>query len=220
MSVLVILAATAAFLVSTVELAFRNQRHPFGDLRNKALWWWIVVAATDAAVAVLVNLGFTGAAGLPKSNAQGNPLIAAVLVGVLGPLALRSPIRKKEVAGRETGVGITYVYDVIRLASLRALDERLVRLRRLDVDKRCATWTGAGILPEEVWVAIEAHVEEYQQLEPGAREEILSGVAVCQSFPTDAQQMESLIKLMRQNRLQSLIDEFSARARSVSARRR
>ena len=51
----------AAAIVTSVELAFRNQRHPFGDRRFKASAWWLFVVLIDAIVGCLMLLGAVAA---------------------------------------------------------------------------------------------------------------------------------------------------------------
>jgi len=205
-------ALIGCFVVTSIELLYRNQRHPFGDRMQKAAAWWFCVVALDCAVAGLMLIGLlsSGNLGVNTSHDKRGWLFAA-LIGVLGPLALRSPIRTSEFQGKDSGVGITFVYDRARLYALYALDERLVRLRRRDVTQMRIEWMRAGLTPSLVAHEIQTHVAEYDRMEDAARERIEAQSRTCLSIPDEDDQMEALIKLLRGERLRSLIDDFSQR---------
>ena len=207
-------ALFGCFAVTSIELLYRNQRHPFGDRRQKAAAWWFGVVALDCVLAGLMLIGLikTGSLGLSTTDDSPSWVVAA-LIGVLGPLALRSPIRKAEVQGRDSSVGITFVYDIARLYALYALDERIVRLRRRDVTQMRTEWIHAGLIPTLIAHEIRAHVAEYNRMDDMSRERIQLQSMTCLSFPDEDDQMEALIKLLRAERLGSLVDEFSLRAK-------
>lgn len=206
-------AGVASLAVTTLELLYRNQRPPWGDRKSKAVGWWLAVLAIDVAVAIAMIWGLVAADVLnrkPTSQAPG--WVVPALVGALGPLSLRSPIRRREIAGQESGVGITVLYDVARVSALYALDERLTRLRRRDVSQMGSRWHEAGLEPEVIAIEIREHIWDHPRLSEEQRERIESGVSTCMSFPTDIAQLEALIKLLRSERLSSLIDEFDERS--------
>lgn len=207
-------ALFACLVVTSVELLYRNQRHPFGDRMQKAAAWWFCVVALDCAVAGLMLIGVLKSGNLGLSTIDNSPRwVIAALIGILGPLALRSPIRTAEVQGKDSGVGITFVYDRARLYALYALDERLVRLRRRDVTQMRNEWVKAGLTPAVVAHEIRAHLAAYDRLDDASRERIEAQSVTCLSFPDEDDQMEALIKLLRGERLRSLVDDFSLRAK-------
>ncbi len=168
-----VVSAAAGGSVTCVELSFRSQRHPFGDRRMKAVGWWVTVAALDSGIACAMLAGAVGAKLIdPASANQSNQIIQAILVGALGPLALRSPVRKAKVKEQESTIGITYIYDIARLYGMYALDERFVRLKRNDVQKTRVQWKLRGLDSRKVAVAIRRHLDDHDRLDSERRDEV------------------------------------------------
>jgi hypothetical protein len=170
-------AASAA--VTSVELSYRNQRHPFGDRHFKAFLWWIVVVAVDAGVGIAVFFGVLTVklAGQANFNAA-KGIWLGIIIGVLGPLALRSPVKNSTISNKQTTVGITYVYDLIRLNALLALDERFVRLKRRDVTVRRERWQSCGIGVDEIVDEFQRHIDDYDRLPTERSEQIRERIRI------------------------------------------
>lgn len=206
----VLIAAASAAFVTCVELAYRQQRHPFGDRRHKALAWWAAVVTIDGIISVALLLGLVATDAVAMPDDKLNSLAKAAVLGILGPLALRSPIRKTKIDGEDEQVGITYIYDKVRYQALYALDERLVRLRRVDVRSIRVRWIAAGVQPQTVADELLRHLEEYRHLPDDIRQQAADATTAALSFPTDEAQLEAIIKILRTYRFRSLIDHFSS----------
>jgi hypothetical protein len=144
-----------------------------------------------------------------KLPTDGSPMVLGGVVGLTGPLALRSPVRKSEVKGRESPMGITYLYDVARLYSLYALDERMTRLRRRDVSEMRQNWITLGWTSEVVAEEVSGHLQDYSRLDDALKSRITEEVGNALTLPQEDQRIDSLIKLLRRERFRSLIDHFS-----------
>jgi len=200
----------AAVVATSIELAFRNQRHPFGDKMFKAVGWWLAVAIIDAAVGLLMLAGAVGIQILdPSTVSNTNKILQGIAVGALGPLALRSPVRRTQIQDQEYQVGITYVYDVARLQATYALDERFVRLKRRDVTVKKDAWQGRGLDSSLVAAAIHRHVDDHQRLAVDQQDRVSAVTANSLTLPSEDQRMTALIKLIREARFASLIDELN-----------
>ena len=213
MAVTTVVALSAASgMVTSIELSYRNQRHPFGDRHFKAFLWWVVVVAVDAGVGVAVLFGVLTVklAGQENFNTA-NGVWLGIIVGVLAPLALRSPVKNSTISNKQTTVGITYIYDLIRLNALLALDERFVRLKRRDVTIRRERWQSRGVDVQQVVNEFQRHIDDHVRLPADRREDIRRRVRIILTVPDDEAQMNGLIKLMKSERFNSLIDEFDAR---------
>ncbi|GAA5166878.1 hypothetical protein GCM10023321_58710 [Pseudonocardia eucalypti] len=212
------IGAVAAAGVTSMELIFRSQRHPFGDRKMKAVGWWLAVAALDAGVACAMLAGAVGIELVdPATVDHGNELLKALVIGGLGPLALRSPVRKTKVKDQDSTVGMTYVYDIARLYALYALDERYVRLKRNDVRKTRAHWKALGLDSRKVAAAIRRHLTDHDRLDIEKRDAITAGVANSMTLPTEDERLSALIKLINLSRFSALCDELSAYRESADA---
>lgn len=209
-------ALGASTIVTSVELALRNQRHPFNDRRWKAVGWWIVVVAIDALVGFSILFGLVNTSVISPNLPHGaSAWGSGVVIGFLGPLALRSPVRKSKLKDTEVPVGITYVYDAARLFSLYALDERMVRLKRKDVSRTRESWKTAGHKPFELVEELRVHVEEHERIDDDARQRIGIELENLLTLPGEDQQFDMLIKLMRRERFKAMMDDFSVRSSSA-----
>lgn len=205
-----VFSGVGAALITLVELSYRHQRHPLGDRRSKALGWWLLLALTDASIALGITFGLTEFDVVQLSpNASLPDWGKGLAIGIIGPLALRSPIRTKEIRSEDAPIGITYIYDIVRLYILFAVDERMVRLRRADVTNMRTRWMNEGLSPIEVADYLRRHIEEHPQLQQHSKEEANESVRQCLTLPAEEQQMDALIKLLRANRFSSVRDHFS-----------
>ena len=203
---------TAAVIVTSVELAFRNQRHPFGDKNFKAVGWWLAVSIIDAAVGLLMLAGVVGVEILDPSAVSGtNKVLQGIVVGALGPLALRSPVRRTQIHDQEAqAVGITYFYDLARLRAIYALDERFVCLKRRDVVIIKDAWRCQGLDSRLVAASLHRHLNDHPHLADDQRDRIFAAAANSLTLPGEDQCMTALIKLIRQERFSSLVDELNS----------
>ena len=184
-------AGLAAAVTSTAQLLADHGRLPYGNNSLRAIGWWLLILALDGLVAVGATRGIVPIADMGTVNASG--AARAVLVGVLAPLALRSPIRKASVAGSPEPVGVTYVYDVVRIRLEWALDERMTRLRRVDSKTAIKAladkgWTGRTLGPEII-----RHVKSRRKMEPDSVSAIIQSVYSSQTLPTEPEQLEGLV---------------------------
>lgn len=205
-----VIAFVTASIATSAELSFRNQRHPFRDKRSKAVCWWCVIAIIDGLVSLAVLAGLTASNVVSKVPSGSPPFVLGIVVGILGPLALRSPVRKSEVKGQESPVGITYVYDIVRLYSIYALDERMTRLKRRDVSDMRRKWAALGVTAEIVAGEIQAHLKDHDQLADDVKVRVAGEVENALTIPEEDQRLDMLIKIVRKERFRSLIDYFSS----------
>ena len=204
-------AGISSAVITVVELVCRNQRHPFGDRLNKALFWWLLLALLDAALAMAIVAGVAEADILALApEAELPSWWQGVIIGAVGPLALRSPIRTKKIRNEDAPIGVTYVYDIARIYIFFAVDERMVRLRRSDVTDLRVRWITGGVIVADVAEYLRKHVEEHPQLSLEAKEEVSEAVGQCQTLPTEEQQMDGLIKLLRSRRFSAVRDHFTS----------
>jgi hypothetical protein len=201
-------ATAGALVVTNLELAFRSGRHPFGDSKQKALGWWLAVAFIDSCVAALLAAGITA---LPASveipQAGGGNATLPALMGVLGPLALRSPIRRAAIDDRESPIGITYLYDVVRVKALYALDDRMTWLVRSDVRRTCAQLVEAGHSPSALAKVIREHAADHRGLDGTQRDAVEASVSEVLALPPRLQ-MSALIKVARKYRFKAVLDNL------------
>lgn len=213
MSAVTLLAlSSCSTVVTCVELSYRNQRHPFGDRHFKALLWWVTLVAIDAGIGIAILFGVVAVKlGNWPNNSLASGIWLGILIGILGPLGLRSPVKNSNVGNKRAEVGITYVYDLIRLNALFALDERFVRLRRRDVALRREHWKSLGICIDDIVNEFNRHLDDHVRMSTDHREQIREKIRIALTVPDEDTQMNGLIKLMKAERLNSLIDEFDCR---------
>lgn len=219
-SSVLICAGAGAACITLVELAYRNQRHPFGDRKQKALLWWLSLIAIDSLLAAGIVFGLSEFEVLRIAPETVLPAWAQGLVmGALGPLALRSPIRTKEIRNEQASIGLTYIYDIVRLYIFFAVDERMVRLRRADVTDLRLRWMGGGVGVDDVADYLRKHIDDHPQLPEEAKEETREAVKQSLTLPTEEQQVDALIKLLRARRFSSVRDHFTDLSERSSAGR-
>ncbi|WP_163188656.1 hypothetical protein [Cellulosimicrobium sp. SL-1] len=197
-------AAAAAILVTFFELYERSQAHAFSRSRWRGLTSAVMVALLDGLVAALVATGFVLPAAMAiPSGAKG--LIYGVLCGVLGPLALRSPVRKVEKGDAVESVGITYVYDRARGRLLYSYDERMAWSIRREVAALRQSLVSRGVTPHQFASEIIEHSAHHAGLTEELRAEIRTGVERSLRLRTDELRLDSLLKLARERRFVSLL---------------
>lgn len=206
--------AIAVIVVTSIELAFRYQRLPLGDDRCKAIWWWITVAIMDMIVGFLVFYGFIAAGilqkyGLNINSNKNDPLAVGAVIGLIGPLALRSQVATKKIAGKDSPVGITYVYDVVRINALYALDERMVRLKRRDVRERRYKWITLGLDAEIVAAEFLHHLDDHEHISEDRLEMLKSHISLILDVRDDESvRLDAIIKFLKKERFGALVDEL------------
>lgn len=206
MGVLAYVAALAAAgVVTSTVLWYKHGRNPFGD-HGVALRWWAAVVAIDGIVAALLLTGSFTLVSLGQLSGL-NGFVRALAIGILGPLAVRSPIREVNIGGKPEKVGLTKIYDRIWIFCDRRLDGQVTLLRRKDrqivlEDVQRQGWDPAGLAQR-----IEEHVTELRSLTNPERESIVEQVEKALTFPTDVKCLLALIKVMLDGRLDSLVGE-------------
>jgi hypothetical protein len=158
-----------------------------------------------------IAVGVLRGAGLSLQYKGASPVLVGAIVGLVGPLALRSQITTKKIAGKESPVGITYIYDVARINALYALDERMVRLRRRDVRQKRHKWLELGLDAEIVAREFIRHVDDHERI-PEERRQALKdqAQAALEVRGDEGLRMDGMIKLLRRERFGALIDELDA----------
>ncbi len=213
------LAAIPAAGISSFLLIREHRRHPFGDARERALGWWCGLLLLDAAVAALL---LTGALKLDPSTQLDEikgPLRALVL-GVLGPLAFRSPIREKDIKHRTEGVGITFLYDVIRIAMDRRLEDRIIHLRRGDRER---VYTGSQKL---AWDSvsfrgrIEEHLDELRSRDKGEMEKLQASVRAAMTSDDETLRTRTLITISIREGFRALLSDCQTQRPITADRQR
>ena len=140
-----------------------------------------------------------------------NHILAGAVIGLVGPLALRSQVATKKIADKDSPVGITYVYDLARINALYALDERMVRLRRRDVRQRRQRWYVLGLDAELVATEFVRHVNEHERIPEERRQSLKDqALALLEVRGSEDLRMDGMIKLLRKERFGALIDELDA----------
>ncbi|MGP0100353.1 MAG: hypothetical protein ACLPUT_01860 [Solirubrobacteraceae bacterium] len=213
------LAAIPAAGISSFLLTREHRRHPFGDARQRALWWWCGLLFLDAAVAALL---LTGALKLdPSTQLDGikGPLRAFVL-GVLGPLAFRSPIREKDIKHRTEGVGITYLYDLIRIAMDRRLEDRIIHLRRSDRERvytHCQklAWDSVSFRGR-----IEEHLDELRSRDKGEMEKLYASVRAAMTSDDETLRIRTLITISISEGFRALLADCQKQSPTTANRQR
>lgn len=195
--------------VTVVQLHEQYKSWPFGDIRHKAAVLWMAMCMFDAAVGVLLSgLGAAiSMAGSMQISLVGQTYWGPAILVPMIPLALRSPVRKVEIAGQEVSVGITEYYDRVRLSILRRIDDRqtaLVRSRNYATARELMA-SGLSFLDFEkearehflglkVWTS--AHLKEMT--------ERLNAVS---TLPTEVERFRGLVALLREQQLESIIEQ-------------
>lgn len=208
-----ITAFGSSAIVTSVELTLRTQRHPFNDRRSKAVGWWAAIVGIDTLIGFVILFGLVKSSVIAPNLPDGTSgWLSGIVIGVLGPLALRSPVRKSKFRDTEVAVGITYIYDAVRVFSLYALDERMVRLKRKDVSQIREFWKAARLNPFDLVEELRAHLGEHERMEDDTKQRIGNELTNLLTIPGEDQQFDMLIKLMRRERLKAMMDDFSARS--------
>jgi hypothetical protein len=145
-------------------------------------------------------------ASLAQLNGLGG-IARAIAIGILGPLAIRSPIREVDIGGKPEKVGLTKVYDRIWIYCDRRLDGQITLLRRKDREAILKDVQHQGWDPQRLAQRIEEHVGELRSLAKPEQELIIEGTMKALSLPTDVKQLLALIKVMLDERLDSLVRE-------------
>ncbi|MFJ9780651.1 hypothetical protein ACIRSS_13775 [Amycolatopsis sp. NPDC101161] len=169
----------------------------------------------DYIAASLLMLGYAKVAAVDNVT-KGNvsEIVAGLAVGLLGPLALRSPVKRSEVKGKSVSVGFTYLYDVARLNAVFALDERMVRLRRQDLNVIRGRWMAAGLLPAGIAEEVVRHAKEMPSIDEADKKRIGKEVASVLTLPDEEEKFNMLITILRNERFRSIIDHYNDLAKS------
>lgn len=205
----VVAALSAAAITTCTELIFRFGRSPFADRPRKAPLWWFSVIAIDVLVVGMFCLGLLAPVGVTLPDGKGaSPWVAGFAAGVLLPLALRSPIRKAEIKGREVPVGFTYIYDAGRARLLYSLDDRMSWILRQDVVRLRDHWLSRNVTAEGIRNLILEHMENHPSVTPLVREEVEKSTRKACKFPEEGLQVDALIKIIKARRFIAIIDHL------------
>jgi cysteine sulfinate desulfinase/cysteine desulfurase-like protein len=147
---------------------------------------------------------------IDTANAGG--VIRAAIVGLLAPLALRSPIRSAQIGGTTQPVGVTYVYDSVRYYIDSALDERMTRLRRRDTSARVATLVGCGWTSELMIGDIYKHMANRRKLRPEYEVEVRQRIESSRTLPNEGDRLEGIVNVLMTNRFVGVLDDLCSRS--------
>lgn len=199
-------ALVATTAVTSTVLWYRHGRHPFGDHGALALRWWGAVVAIDWVVAALLLTGSLALVSLGQLSGL-DGVARAIAIGILGPLGIRSPIREVDIGGKPEKVGLTTIYDKSWIYCDRRLDGQITLLRRKDRETVLADVQAQGWNPSALAGRIEEHVAELRSLTKPEQDTMMKGAAGCLSLPTEGKQLSALIKVMMDERLNSLVSQ-------------
>lgn len=180
--------------------------------------WWFGLVLLDVFVAALL---LTGAFTLLSLSAlQNTPgLVRGAFLGLFGPLALRSPVRRASIGGRPEQVGITYVYDRVRIWLDRGLDERITRLRRADRNRLREEVQQHGWDAATLRARLDEHPDELKSAAPGDPERIRKAIRAAMTLPAK-DQMSALLKIALDERFTGVIDDLKTSQPTADDRRR
>lgn len=192
-------AAAAAVAASCVLLWNRHRRTPFGEKR--AIAWWVAIAALDAFAAALCLAGIFGL------KVEGQSGVArAIVIGVLGPLALRSPVGTRRIRGRIEAVGPTLVYDLARKPMDQELDERMTRLKRKDVRKWRDALAATGWTSTIFASRLREHVADLPARDTRDVQRIEERIVAALTVPTEAGKMKALLNVALNEHFTGLLE--------------
>lgn len=203
------LAGASAFIVTICELRFEHGAFPPRRSAWKAIGLWLTLGVVDAAVGVGVAAGLV-AVEIDEAGATG--AVRMLMVGVLAPLGLRSPIRKASVGGSTEGVGITYFYDVIRYRLDWALDERMTRVRRERTNDLLARLENRGWSPPAVASEIRSHLSERRKMSEEDDQTVREAVTASLTMPEVSERLRALVVAMTEARLHSLVEDLAGKS--------
>jgi hypothetical protein len=195
-------AALGGAVVTCVQLAVLHQIAPWGGHKWKALRWWVAVAALDAGIGALAVLFASHAGGGGAGAVAG-----WVIIGVLVPLGLRSPVwRKRTVRRLEIEPGLTVVYDVVRGWMCYGLD---IRMRGIERDRRhgiCTRITANEWGASALLAAAEDCINEMRTMTPDQRTAAKADFYLQFTHDSDQPRVEGLIDVLRRHRLSNVLD--------------
>jgi hypothetical protein len=200
-------AAAAAGVTAHILLSQSHRRHPLWDKRG--VGWWVALVVLDMGVAVGLLLGVLG----PVDNLDGAAGVArALAVGVVGPLGLRTPVRRTRIRGRSVVGGFTVIYDWMRIPMDQHLEERIIRLRREDRARVYDRMTAQGWTAPSFARRLEEHLGDLQHnRDPGDLSQITKSFVAALTVPTEPEQLLGLIKVAIEERFSGPIEDCSAR---------
>jgi hypothetical protein len=199
-------ACGAAFCATSFELANKHGRHPFGDRR--ALIWWCLIGLADVLVAGLALVGGIATSGVDGLQAFG--FLGWIVIGILIPLGLRSPVRQVRVGGQLEAVGLTEYYDRFRIQCDRRLDDRITSLRRNDRLKVREAIESQGWTANQIAAKVPEHLRELRTRSTTERAKIEKSIKSALSFPAEKDRLDGLLKIMGDEGLRSVIDEMKS----------
>jgi hypothetical protein len=203
-----IAACLVAVLVTSILLGQKYGRHPFGDEKSKAVGWWAGVALLDAAVAALLTTGAFAVVSLEELRHSAG-FVRGALMGLFGPLAFRSPVRRVTIDGRPENVGATYIYDRVRIRLDRGLDERITRLRRADLNKLTDKVAELGWDDLALRGRLEEHIDALKNLRPGDRARLRQKISAVMTVPP-GDRMRGLLRIALDERFTGVIDDIKS----------
>jgi hypothetical protein len=198
-------ALAATVVVTSTVLWYKHGRNPFGD-HGLALRWWVAVVAIDGIVAALLLTGSLALASLGQLEGV-DGIARGIAIGILGPLGIRSPIREVNIGGKPEKVGITTIYDRTWIYCDRRLDGQITLLRRKDREAILEDVQNQGWDPPRLAQRIEEHVSDLRSLTKHEQELIIERTTGALSLPSDVKRLLALIKVMLDERLNSLVGE-------------
>lgn len=198
------IAAVAAALVTSVVLWYKHGLVPVGSNEMPAAKWWLAIIALDGAVAAVLLSGSLALASLDQLSNFGD-WARAIAIGILGPLGVRSPIREVNLGGKKEGVGITVAYDKVWHFFDRRLDGDITVYRREErkliiEDLERVQWT-----PQALAAELSEYVDELSSREGEEKKAICAKVESALTLPSATKQFGALIKVMRDERLNSIL---------------
>jgi hypothetical protein len=206
-----VIACATAGVVSWIDLLTEHRRHPFGDWRT--IRWWFPIVVLDMSVAAALVAG--GHVRIDTSDAATTTVTGTwFLAGALGPLGLRRPIVRVPASwqrywGGKQRVGLTYVYDFVRIWLDQALDDAVGTLRRHDKKVIVSEVFANEWAPIDMACQVWDHVEELHTLETFDRQAIAVRLtAALDSPPSDEKAASAILAIIFEWRFRSLIDDM------------
>lgn len=195
--------------VTVMQLHEQYRSWPFGDVRFKAAVLWAAMCMLDIAVGVLFS-AFGAAismAGPLEISLVGQTYWGPAILVPMIPLALRSPVRKVEIAGQEVSVGITEYYDRARLSILRRIDDRQTALVRSRNYATARDLMASGLSFIDFEREAHEHFSGLKVWTPAHLKEMTERLNAVSTLPTEVERFRGLVSLLREQQLESIIEQ-------------